>query len=399
MRCVGTALKRVRKAKAMGQTGENRMDLSRAQMEIQKAARAFARGEFDKDLALEKEAAGAFPERVWQKAGELGFLGLHFPEKYGGGGLGLLEAALVAETFCRQDSSIGSALTLSGFGAECLLRFGNEGLKSRFLPAVTEARVRCGMAVSEPGTKENGSAMQTHAAPAQGRWIITGRKSYVLNGEREAFYIVTCRTGPEEISMILIEAGQPGVVLKDLGRSVGLNMTGAAQLELSEVEVPEDYLVGTLGQGAAQFHRFMDDALVLLGAAAVGIAAGAFDRTLAYIKEREAFNRKLAAFEVTRDKIAIMVAKIQTARAIVYAAARRQDSGNAGTLPAVAKMTACRAAVEVADEAIQLFGGYGYMKETEVERFYRDAKMIDLLFGGPSSARKRIADAVIGKNK
>ncbi|RJQ75200.1 MAG: acyl-CoA dehydrogenase [Desulfobacteraceae bacterium] len=373
------------------------LDLNRAQKEIQKAARDFARGEFDKDLALQMEAGGAFPERIWRKAGELGFLGLHFPEQYSGGGLGLLETVLVTETFCRQDASIGSALALSAFGAECLLRFGPEALKQQFLPALAEGRARSGLALTEPGVQADWSALQTRAASDEGGWIVNGRKTYVFEGGPNAFYIVVCRTGPGEISMILIEANRPGVAAHDLGRKVGFNMLRTAHLDLLEVRVPFEHLLGSQGRGVAQLEQFLDEARILLGAVGLGIAAGAFDRALAYVKEREAFGRKLAGFEAIRDKIADMAMKIEAARAIVYAAARRRDAGQAGILPSAAKMSAARAALEVADQAIQIFGGYGYMKETEVERFYRDAKMTELLLGGPPAVRKKIAEAVIGK--
>lgn len=374
--------------------------LNRAQQDIQKAARDFARGEFDKDRAMTMETEGAFPEAIRHKAGELGFLGLHFPEQYSGSGLGLLETVLVTEVFCRQDSSIGSALALAGCGAECLLRFGSEDLRRRFLPAVAEGRTCAALAYAEADGRFDATVWQTRAVSENGAWIVDGAKTHVLNGGAAEFYIVAVLTGLQEPSMILIEANCPGIAARGLGRKLGLNMLASAELDLCGVRVPAAHLVGERGRGAVQLEQFFDDIRIIAAAAALGMAAGAFDRALAYIKEREAFGRKLAAFEAVRNKIAAMAVKIETARPLVYDAARRQDAGNtAGILPAVAEMTAARTAVEVADEAIQLFGGYGYMKETQVERFYRDAKTIQLLFGGEPKATKKIADAVIGKIK
>jgi alkylation response protein AidB-like acyl-CoA dehydrogenase len=374
-------------------------ELNRAQRDIQKAARDFARGEFDKDQALEMETGEVFPEQIWRKAGELGFLGLHFPEQYGGSGLSLFETVLVTEVFCRQDSSIGSALALAGCGAECLLHFGSEALKNEFLPAVIEGHARSALAYAEPDGRSDASVWQTRLASENGEWIVDGTKTHVLNGGSAQFYFVTGVTEEKEPGMVLIEADQPGVVTRSQGRRLGFNMLASADLALQAVHVPEGRFIGERGRGAAQLERCLDEARIVAAGAALGVAAGAFDRALAYVKEREAFGRKLAGFETVQDKIAAMTVKIEATRPLVYSAAIRQSAGNAGILPATARMTAARTALEAADEAIQLFGGYGYMKETEVERFYRDAKMIQLLFGGEAAARKKIAAAVIGKMK
>lgn len=374
-------------------------DLNRAQRDIQKAARDFARGEFDKDLALDLEAGEIFPEGIWRKAGELGFLGLHFPEKYAGGGLGLLDTVLVSEAFCRQDASIGCALAFSAFGAECLLHFGAEDLKREFLPALAEGRARSALAWAEPDGRADASCWQTRLTADNGDWIVDGVKTHVLNGGAAQVYIVAGQVEGPEPGMVLVEADRPGCSARDLGRKLGFNMLASADLEFQSVRVPAGHLLGESGRGAVQLARGLDDARIVAAAAALGIAAGALDRALAYVKERDAFGRKLAAFEAVRDKIAVMAVTIEAVRPLVYEAAVRQHAGNAGILPAAAKTTAARAAVEVADEAIQLFGGYGYMKETEVERFYREAKTIQLLFGGEAQARKHIASAVIGKAK
>ncbi len=373
------------------------VDLDRSQQEIQKAARDFAKGEFDRDVALEMESGGIFPDGIWVKAGDLGFLGLHFPDKYGGGGLGFLEAAIVAEAFCRQDATIGCALLLAGLGAECLLDCQDDALKQRYLCAVAEGRLRCAVALSEPGVGPAYASIQAAARLDGGHWVLNGTKTHVINGTGAGVFVVLCRTGTEQISMIAVERECDGITLQDQGRRLGANMTGSAEMRLVDVRVPVENLLGKAGTGLQHLERFLADASILLAAAATGMAAGAFDRALSYIKEREAFGRKIGAFEITRHKIAEMAAKVETARAITYRAARQHDAGKAGAVPAMAKMVATRAAVSVADEAIQIYGGYGYMKESEVERFYRDAKTIELMLGGPGEAKKKIADGVIGR--
>jgi len=370
-------------------------DLDRSQREIRKAARDFAKGEFDRDQALEMETGNRFPEKIWTKAGDLGFLGLHFPEACGGGGLGFLESVLVAETFCRRDATIGCALLLAGFGAECLMHGGSDDLKGRFLGAVAEARMGAAPAFREPGMGTSFGALQTDARQDGNHWIIDGIKTDVLNAGQAGFFIVLCRTGEADCSMFVVERERDGVALREQGRRLGLNMTGSARVQFTGVRVPQENLVGEAGGGLRPVDRFREDASILLAGASVGIAAGAFDRALAYVKEREAFGRKLGVFEITRHKIAEMAAKVGSARAITFQAARRHDAGKAGSLPFMARMMAARAAVEVADEAIQLFGGYGYMKESEVERFYRDAKAIELMLGGTGEMKKRIADDII----
>jgi alkylation response protein AidB-like acyl-CoA dehydrogenase len=380
-------------------------ELDRSQKQILKAATDFARGEFDKDQALEMETANTFPDAIWKKAADLGFIGVHFPEACSGGGMGLLDACLISEAFCRRDSSIGTALALSASGAECLVRFGDEALKAAFLPRIAEGKLRCGYGFFESGCPPHLAGVETTAVKKDDQWIINGAKSHVLNGGTDSAYILLCRTDPEAspekgLSMIVVESDRAGIAVRDAGRKLGANMIATADLVFTDVRVPAANLVGREGLGLSQADVFLEEAAILIAAQCLGTAAGAFDRALAYVKEREQFNRKLAVFEITRQKVAEMALKVEQARLMTYEAARRCDAGkkleNFGTM---ARIAAARAAVEVADEAIQLFGGYGYMKESEVERFYRDAKVADLTLGGTIHLKNKIAANVIGKLK
>ena len=378
-------------------------ELNRSQREIQKAARDFAKGEFDRDLALEMETAGQFPEAIWKKAASLGFLGAHFPEAVSGGGMGMMDTCLIAEEFCRRDSSIGLALGLAAHGTECLVRFGDPALRDTFVPPVVEGETLAACAFTEPECGWNLTGVTASAVRDGDQWIVNGAKSHVLNGGAAGATIVLCRTDagapPDKgLSMILVEGDRNGVAAVGTGRKLGGNMLATADMTFSHVAVPAGHLIGRAGRGLAQAHAFFEEAAVQMAAMAVGVAAGAFDRALAYVKEREQFGRKLAVFEITRIKIADMATTVEQARQITYAAARAFDTGKAaGSLADMARLTACRAAVAVADESIQLFGGYGYMKESEVERFYRDAKIADLSLGGATRFRYRIADRLIGK--
>ena len=377
--------------------------LSKSQKEIRKAARAFAKGEFYKDLAIEGEKAGAFPEEIRYEAAELGFIGIHFPETYTGGGLGMFENALLAEEFCKKDSSLGTALMLSGFAAECVLRFGSDDLKNRFIPKIVNGKMLSGAAFTEPESGCDIAAIRATAVKDGDEWIINGKKSFVLNGGKAGFYVVLCRTDKERdaskgISMILVEADRDGVSAVNGRNKLGLRMTPTSDLNLENVRAPAANLIGKEGQGIRQALLFYDDARLLTAAMALGTARGAFDRALGYVKQRAQFGRKIAQFQVTRHKLADMAAAIEQAGFITYGAAKNRDLGkiDAG-LAAMTRMSACRAALSVSGEAVQLLGGYGYMTEYEVERFHRDAKALELLGENTGFLKDTIAETVIGK--
>lgn len=381
-------------------------ELTKSQKEIQLAAREFARGEFDKELALELDRTHEFPTQIWKKACDLGFVGVHFPEKYSGQDLGVLENIIIADEFCARDSTIGSAIILSGFASECVLRFGSEELKQKFLPAVAEGQMLSGGAFTEPDHGSDITSMDTMAVRDGDEWVINGTKTFITNGGLAGFYSVMCQTDSEcqpsyrGISLILVEAEQKGVTATDVGDKMGIHMMATAELNFKDVRVPASNLIGEEGKGFYQVLEFFDESRILVAAQALGIAQGAYDRALAYVKEREQFGRKIAQFQVTQHKLADMATKIELARLITYKAAWNYDQGRIDPkLTSMAKMYAARTAVEVADEAIQLLGGYGYMTEYEVERFYRDAKITEIYEGTKEIQKNTIASAILGKMK
>jgi alkylation response protein AidB-like acyl-CoA dehydrogenase len=379
--------------------------LDRSQVEIQKAARDFARGEFDKDLVLELDRKGAFPRKIWEKAAQLGFIGIHYDEAFSGGGLGQLENALLAEELCRKDSGLGAALMLAGYGAECLLRCGQNNLKKKFLPPVAEGEMLSAIAFYEPGNGFALSNLETTADKDGNAWVLNGQKTYVLHGDQADFFILLARTDPHAppdngISMFLVEAHREGLSMETLGEKLGSRMIGAWQLRLEGVRIPADNLVGKAGKGLLQAGKFFDESRVLAAAMAVGTAQGAFDRAIDYVKQREQFNRKLVQFEITRHKLADMALKVKLARLITYETAWQSDQGKLNAEgSAMAKLYASQVAVEVADEAIQLLGGYGYMAEYEIEHFYRDAKTLEIFENNKGEQKNIVAGAVIGKIK
>ncbi len=381
-------------------------ELTKSQKEIQKAAREFAKGEFDKELALELDRTHEFPTKIWKKAADLGFIGVHYPEKYSGQDLGVLENIIIADVFCAQDSSIGSAIVLASFASECVLRFGSDELKQKFLPAVAEGEMLSAGAFTEPDHGSDITSLDTTAVREGDEWVINGTKTFITNGGMAGFYCTMCQTDDEVqptyrgISLILVEAERDGLTATDIGDKMGIHMMSTAEINYKDVRVPVSNVIGQEGKGFYHVLEFFDESRVLVAAQALGIAQGAFDRALAYVKQREQFGRKIAQFQVTQHKLADMATKIELARLITYKAAWNYDQGRIDPkLTSMAKMYAARTAVEVADEAIQLLGGYGYMTEYEVQRVYRDAKITEIYEGTKEIQKNTIASAVLGKIK
>lgn len=377
-------------------------ELTKEQKEIQQAAREFAKGEFDKELALELDRKHEYPTSIWKKAAEEGFIGLHYPVEYEGSGYGCLENVLVVEEFCRRDSSIGAALMLADFASECILRFGSDEQKAKYLPTVAGGDAISGGAITEPDHGSDITTMNTTAVRDGDEWVINGVKTFITNAGIAAFYVVICQTDPEAghrgQSMILVPADAPGLETADVGDKMGIRMIPTGELSFKDVRVPAENLVGTEGKGFYQILEFFDESRVETAAQGLGTAQGAFDRALEYVKKREQFGKKIAEFQATQHKLADMATKIELARLITYKAAWNFDQGRIDPkLTSMAKWYAGRTAVEVADEAIQLHGGYGYMAEYEVERFYRDAKICEIYEGTKEIQKHTIAGAVIGK--
>ena len=381
-------------------------ELNKTQKDIQKAVRDFVKGEFDKDLAFELEQKHEFPRKIWKKACDLGLIGVHFPEKYSGQGLGSLEDILVVEELCRGDSTIGSAVALAAFASEIIMHYGSDKQKEKYLPAVAEGEMLSAGAFTEPDHGSDITFMNTTAVKDGDEWVVNGGKTFITNGGLAGFYCVLCQTDPDAKpgyrgqSLILVEADRQGLSTADVGAKMGIRMMATAEVIFKDVRVPLANLIGEENKGFYHVLHFFDESRIQIAAQALGTAQGAFDRALAYVKQREQFGQKIAQFQVTQHKLADMATKIELARLITYKAAWNFDQGRIDPkLTSMAKMYAARTAVEVADEAIQLLGGYGYMTEYEVERFYRDAKITEIYEGTKEIQKNTIASALIGKLK
>jgi len=381
-------------------------ELTEEQRDIKKAAKEFAEGEFDRELARELEQKHEFPWEIWRKACELGFIGIHFPEEFGGGGYGIFENVLVVEEFCRVDSGIGIALSLSDFASEVILRFGTKEQKEKYLTPLTQGKAISAGGFTEPDHGSDITLMSTQAIKEGDEFVINGTKTFITNGVIADYVVVLCQTNFDASptyrgqSTIIVEKGTPGFEATEVGEKMGIKMTSTAELSFRDVRVPAENLVGEENRGFYQVLEFFDESRIEIAAQAVGIAQGAYERALQYAKERMQFGRKIAEFQAIQHKLAEMATKIETARLLLYKAAWNFDQGRIDPkLTSMAKFYAGRVAVEVADEAIQIFGGYGYIADYDVERFYRDARITEIYEGTREIQKNTIASAIVGKWK
>ncbi|MDD5206671.1 MAG: acyl-CoA/acyl-ACP dehydrogenase [Desulfobacterales bacterium] len=368
-------------------------NLSREQTDIQKAAQEFARGEFNPELVLEYDRKQEFPLPVWKKACELGFAGLHYPEEYGGQGLGILENALVAETFCRQDSGMGCAMALSDFGSEIILQNGT-GNQKRILESLAAGKGLMTLAWMEEGYSPR--TFSTTAKRRDGGFLIEGRKSYVPLAELSRFVLVLCQTGDEEEGQtaLLLDGDIQGKDVSVRREKLGMRMVPMNDVSFS-VQVPAENLIGGKREGGRALESFLNAIRIECGAMGVGIAQGALDRAIEYSKRREQFGRQIGAFEVIRNRLSDMFVSVVMARHILYHAALSMDQGKPEQrLILMTKRAACRAALDVANSALQIHGGYGYMTEGQIEHFYRDAKALDLFTEPGSRQRSLLAEEI-----
>jgi alkylation response protein AidB-like acyl-CoA dehydrogenase len=381
-------------------------ELTQEQKDIQKTVREFVQEEFDKEKILEWDQTHAFPKDLWKKACKLGLIGIHFPQEYGGRGTGIFENILIVEEFCRGDSGVGVALSLVDFSSEVILRFGTtEQMKKYLIPICSGESISAG-AYTEPDHGSDITLMFTTASRQGDSFVINGGKIFTTNGTIADFFIVLCQTDPSAKpsyrgqSTFIVPRETEGLTITELGGKMGIRMTSTTQLSFNSVKVSLFHLLGQEGKGFYQVLEFFDESRVEIAAQALGIAQGAFDRALDYAKQRGQFGKKLVDFQITQHKLADMATKIETARLLTYKAAWNFDKKRIDPkLTSMAKMFAGKTAVEVTDEAVQILGGYGYLSDYEVERFYRDAKITEIYEGTKEIQKNTIASALINKLK
>jgi alkylation response protein AidB-like acyl-CoA dehydrogenase len=374
-------------------------DLSREQRDIRKAAREFARGEFDPELVLACDRHQEFPRRVWKKACDLGFMGVHYPEAYGGQGLGFLENALIVEAFCREDSGMGAALALADFGAELVLAGGAEAHQKEILPRLAAGDALMTLAWLEEQEEERANTTAVEDKPGECR--IQGRKCFVPHGATADYMVVLCASGHREKAaetLFLLPGTRPGIEPDGRKERLGLRMVPLHDMAYRGVRASDRDVVGRAGEGAASLAEFLDAARVKASAMGVGMAQGSLDRAIDYGRKRVQFGRAIASFDAVRNRLADMHCLVETARLALYHAAWSLDRGRRDPkLVLTCRAAAGQAALRVADDALQIHGGYGYMTEGHIERFYRDARAL-ALFPEPGYRLKgMLAEQMAGK--
>jgi butyryl-CoA dehydrogenase len=341
-----------------------------------------------------------FPYQIVAGMGAMGLFGLPFPEEYGGMGGDYFALCLALEELARVDSSVAITLEAGvGLGAMPIYRFGSEAQKQEWLPRLCAGTILGAFGLTEPGGGSDAGATRTTARLEAGAWVINGTKAFITNSGTDITGLVTVTAvtgagagGRPEISSIIVPAGTPGFTVSREYSKVGWRASDTRELSFVDCRVPEANLLGERGRGYAQFLQTLDEGRIAIAALSVGLAQGCIDESLRYVDEREAFGHKISEYQVLQFKLADMEARTHVARLAYYdAAARLMEGRPFKKQAAIAKLVSSDAAMVNAREATQIFGGYGFMNESAVGRFYRDAKVLEIGEGTSEVQRMLIA--------
>ncbi|MBD1382120.1 acyl-CoA dehydrogenase family protein [Metabacillus arenae] len=370
--------------------------LTQEQQLIKKVIKEFADGEVAPG-AEERDKTKAFPKEIFKKLGKIGMLGLPFPEEYGGAGADTVSFAIVTEELSRACGSTGITYSAHiSLGGAPIYLFGTPEQKANYLPSICSGESLGAFGLTEPNAGSDAGGTMTVANEENDEFVITGNKCFITNASYAKFLALTAITGKtgdkKEISAIIVPTDTAGFKIVDNYEKMGLNSSNTTELVLENVRVPKGNMLGERGKGFKQFLITLDGGRIGIGAMALGIAQAAFDRALAYAKERKQFGHTLSSFQATQFKLADMAMKLELARNQVYKAAWLKDLGKPFTKEAsMCKLYASEAATEICNQAIQIHGGYGYMKDYHVERLLRDAKLCEIGEGTSEIQRMVIA--------
>jgi len=364
---------------------------------IQRTVRDFATQEVA-PVAEELDREKRFPYEIVAKLAGLGLMGIPFPQEHGGGGGDSLAYALAVEELTRVDSSVAITLCAhTSLGTQPIYLFGSEEQKAEWLPRLCAGEILGAFGLTEPEAGSDAGNVRTKARLDGGEWVIDGAKQFITNAGTEISGVVciTARTGEDEISNLIVANDTPGYEQGEPYRKMGWNASDTRPLTFTECRVPEANLLGPRGMGFRQFLQVLDIGRIGVAAMGVGLAQGALDEALAYAKERQAFGQSISRFQAIQAKLADMATEIEATRLLVYKAAREKDAGENFSLTAAqAKLKSGRLAVRCCEEAVQIHGGYGYIEEYPVCRFYRDAKILTIGEGTDEIQQMVIARAL-----
>jgi short-chain 2-methylacyl-CoA dehydrogenase len=366
---------------------------------LRKTVEEFAREEVAPVIG-ELYDKGEFPYEIVAKMGQMGLFGLPFPEEYGGMGGDFLAVCVALEELARVDSSV--AITVEAgvsLGAMPIYRFGTEEQKQEWLPRLCSGEMLGGFGLTEPGGGSDAGATLTTAVERDGEWVLNGSKAFITNSGTRITGLVTATAvtgrsegGRKEISAIIVPSGTPGFSVSKSYSKVGWCSSDTHELSFVDCRVPVANLLGERGRGYAQFLSILDEGRIAIAAVSVGLAQGCVDECVRYARERSAFGRTIGEYQAIQFKIADMEARVHTARLAYYAAAAKMLRGEPFKKEAaIAKLVSSNAAMDNARDATQIFGGYGFMNEFPVGRFYRDAKILEIGEGTSEVQRMLIA--------
>jgi short/branched chain acyl-CoA dehydrogenase len=361
-------------------------DLTDEQRLLRDTVREFARAEVA-PVAAELDATKSFPYEIVAKLGGLGLMGIPFPEEFGGGGADTMSYALAVEELARVDSSVCITMAAhTSLGTMPIHLWGSDEQKADWMATLCSGERLASFGLTEPEAGSDAGNVHTTARLEDGEWVINGAKQFITNSGTDISGVVaitavtgTDASGRKEVSNILVPNGTPGYEVGEAYRKMGWNASDTHPLAFDDCRVPESALLGRRGEGFKNFLHILDGGRIGVAAMAVGLAQGALDEAIAYAKERQAFGRSISKFQTIQAKIADLSAQIEAARLLTWRAAVEKDEGRNFTLTAAqAKLITGRLAVRAAEEAVQIHGGYGFIEEYPVCRFYRDAKILTI---------------------
>jgi len=358
-------------------------NLSEQELAVQKLARDFARNEIAPHV-MKYDESQEFPMEIAKKLGDIGFLGIIFPEEYGGSGFSTIEYAIIVEEISKVDPSMG--LTIAAHNGLCtnhIFSYANDELKKKYLPDLTTGKKLGAWGLTENVSGSDAAGMATTAERKNGHYIINGSKLFITHGNVGETAVVTAVTDKSKhkngISAFILEKGWKGFKTGKKENKLGMRSSDTAELLFENVEVPAENLIGEEGQGFKQCMQILDGGRIAIAALSLGIAQGALDASLKYSKERKQFGKSLSEFQGIQFKLSDMATEADAARLMIYKAAWMKDKGmNINLSAAMAKLYASEIATKATNEAIQIHGGYGFIKDFPVEKLYRDVKLMTI---------------------
>ncbi len=368
------------------------MSLSSEQRVLQETIREFTADRIG-PIAREIDETQSFPEGIWDELSELDVMGMTVPEEYGGSNLSQVEYSLVNEEIAYGSLAIATAVSVHCLVTAAITEFGTEQLKATWLPKMSAGRPVGGFALSEPHAGSNPAALQTRADRDGDEYVISGEKQWITNGARSGILVVFAVTepgNPESITQFLVPKDREGISVGEKEDKLGLRASDTTPITLDGVRVPQENQLTPVGEGLRAALTLLTGGRIGIASQSVGLAQAAIDEAISYAKQREQFGQPISEIQTIRHKIADMITKTEAARSLTRLTAERADEGESVRSEAsMAKYFASETAMEVTNEAVQIHGGYGYMREYDVERYYRDAK-VTTIYEGTSEIQKEI---------